>query len=226
MSEQNTNVNEEDTQLKKDSKNVAEMFKNKKRNDKIKRVLKKILWIAGIVLLLAFCSRRGQPQVVEKEFNYDEVQVSRGDVEVIITGDGIIEANSIYTITPKVTGEILEDYVEVDKYVQKGDLLYVIDSKDVKSSINQASIAVEQSNNSVSQANIAVEQSHVSLEQARLNYDNIQKQIDDLNVYAPSTGYIQKLKVEKGSTVSNMMQVCEISEKKAYEVTLLFRTSN
>ena len=225
MENENTNVNNENVTAPNNNQNVAEMFKAKKRNDKIKRYLKKGLLVVGVLLLLAFCSSQKPPEA-PKEFNFDEVAVSRGDVEVTIAGDGVIEANSIYTITPKVTGEILEDYVEVDQYVQKGDLLYVIDSKDVKTSINQASIAVEQSNNSVNQANIAAEQSNVSLEQAKLNYNNIQKQIEDLNIYSPSTGYIHNLRVDRGSAVSNMMEVCDISEKDAYEVTLEFRTSN
>ena len=205
---------------------INTQFQNKRKMDKIKRIVKKVFIVIFVVALLAFCSRKGPNPDDVKEFNYDEVKVGYGDVNVTVIGDGVIEANSIYQITPKVTGEILKDYTEVDQYVEKGDLLFVIDSKDVNSSINQAAIAVEQTNNSINQASIAVEQSNVSLEQSKLNYKNLQTQLEDLKIYASSNGYIQNLRIDKGSYVNAMTEVCEISEKNAFEVTLEFRTSN
>ena len=199
--------------------NINDVFKSRKRSQKIKRIIKNVLLVLCVVLLLAFCSMKPQNLEATNQFNYEEATAEYGDIDVRITGDGVIEANSIYTITPKVTGEILEDYVELDSFVEKGDLLYVIDSKDVNSSINQASIAVEQSNNSVNQASIAIEQS-------KLNYDNLMSQLDDLKIYASSTGYISNLKIEKGSYVNAMSSICNIEEKNAFEVTLEFRTSN
>lgn len=223
--EENKTIQNETTQSQNKS-DISKVFESKKKRNKIKKILKKVLWVVIIVALLAFCSRQPSSVDVSSTFNYDEATVDYGDIDVTVTGDGVIEANSIYTITPKVTGEILEDYVEVDSYVEKGDLLYVIDSKDINSSINQASIAVEQSNNSVNQASIAREQSNVALEQSKLNYDNLISQLEDLKIYATSSGYISNLKIDKGSYVNAMSPVCDISEKNAFEVTLEFRTSN
>ena len=126
--------------------------------------------------------------------------------------DGVITANSIYNIVPKVAGEILEDYVEAGKMVKKDDLLYVIDSKDV--------------NNSINQANLGVQQSKVSIEQAKTNYNMIQNQINDLKIYANADGYVENLVIDNGSYVSAMSQVCTITEKNTFEVTLQFRTNN
>ncbi len=224
--ENGTNAQAQSETTTSNNININNAFKAKKRAQKIKKILKTVLWIVGIIFLLAFCSRQPQTLDTSNEFNYEEAQVDIGDIDVTVTGDGVIEANSIYTITPKVTGEILEDYVEVDSFVEKGDLLYVIDSKDINGTINQASIAVEQSNNSVNQANIARQQSTVALEQSKLNYDNLISQLDDLKIYATSTGYINNLKIAKGSYVTAMSPVCDIEEKNAFEVTLEFRTSN
>ena len=224
--ENETNVQAQSNTTVNNNININNAFKAKKRANKIKKIIKTIIWIFVIILLLAFCSR--QPQMIDNsnEFKYEESTVEIGDIDVTVTGDGVIEANSIYTITPKVTGEILEDYVEVNSFVEKGDLLYVIDSKDVNSSINQASIAVEQSNNSVNQANIARQQSNVALEQSKLNYDNLMSQLEDLNIYATSSGYVSNLRIDRGSYVNAMSPVCDISEKNAYEVILEFRASN
>ncbi len=224
--ENETNVQTQNVTPNNNNININNAFQAKKRANKIKKVIKTIMWIVGIILLLAFCSR--QPQMIDtsNELKYEETTVEIGDIDVTVAGDGVIEANSIYTITPKVTGEILEDYVEIDSFVEKGDLLYVIDSKDINSSINQASIAVEQSNNSVNQANIARQQSNVALEQSKLNYDNLISQLEDLKIYASSSGYVSNLRIDKGSYVNAMSPVCDIAEKNAYEVVLEFRTSN
>lgn len=214
---ENQNLDQNNQQL--NNNDFAKTFSAKKRKDKIKKYIKRGIIVVVLLLLLAFCSLPRQNVSQDSTFNYDIITVDRGDIDVSVTGDGVIEANSIYSITPKVTGEILEDYVEVGAFVNKGDILYVIDSKDIKSSINQASIAVEQSNNTVNQANIAAEQS-------RINYNSIKDQLDNLKIHANKDGYISNLRIDKGSAVSNMMQICEISEKNAFEVTLEFRTSN
>lgn len=205
---------------------INKVLNNRKRMNRIKKIVKRVLIAVVVLALLAFCSRQPSNLESANDFNYEEAVVEIGNIDVTVTGDGVIEANSIYTITPKVTGEILEDYVEVDSFVEKGDLLYVIDSKDINSSINQASIAVEQSNNSVNQASIAKEQSDVALEQSKLNYNNLMSQLEDLKIYATSTGYISNLRIDKGSYVNAMSPVCDIAERNAYEVTLEFRTSN
>jgi len=209
----------DDKMENQNSTSMDEVFKKKLKANKLKKRIKRIviiLIIIGIYILLKINSPKIE---IENEFDYDEAEVSIGDITLSVEGDGVIEANSIYTITPKVTGEILADYFEYGDYVKKGDLLYVIDSKDINASINQANLAVEQSNNSI-------EQSNISLEQSKLNYDSIKTQMDDLKIYATAEGYIENLKISKGSMVSNMSQICDISEKNAYEVVLEFKSSS
>lgn len=206
--------------------NIKNAFQAKKRGEKLKGFLKKALIVVLILVVLRFCTAQNFTAQPVQESPYEEVSASYGDIEVRVVGDGVIEANSIYTITPKVTGEILEDYIEVGQEVQKGDLLYVIDSKDISTSINQASISVEQTNNSVNQANIAIEQSNVSLQQSKLNLENLQTQLEDLKIYSPSSGYIENLKIDIGTFVNSMSQVCDVKEKDAFEVKLEFRSSN
>jgi HlyD family secretion protein len=203
--EANSSVNQE-------NKDILNAFKSNKRKEKIKKIIKRTFIIAVIVGIYLLLKYGGNKAPVEEAFNYDEHVATMGSIDVSVEGDGVITANSIYSIVPKVTGEILEDYVETDKFVKKGELLYVIDSKDINSSINQA--------------NLGVMQSSVSIEQAESNYNMIQDQIDDLKILANAEGYVENLRIEKGSYVSAMSQICNIAEKNAYEVVLKFRTSN
>ncbi len=208
-------INEEEKTtepVKNQSENIAEMFKSSQRKEKIKKHLKRILIILAVLAIFVLPRLLKEPEITEEEFNYDIVKVEKGKISVTVEGDGVITANSIYNIVPKVAGEILQDYVEQGKYVKKDELLYVIDSKDV--------------NNSINQANLGVQQSKVSVEQAQSNYNNIQNQINDLKIYASADGFVEKLAIDNGSYVNAMSQVCSISEKNTYEVILQFRTNN
>ncbi len=90
-------------------------------------------------------------------------------------------------------------------------MLYIIDSKDVNTSINQANLGVQQSN--------------VSISQAQQSYDNILKQINDLKIYSSADGFVENLVISEGSYVNAMSVVCDINEKNVYEVTLQFRSA-
>lgn len=195
-----------------DEKNdLNELLLKKAKGIKKRKIIRNCIIVALILFIIIFSKINSKPASDNDEFLFDEVTADVGNVSVVVEGEGTITANSIYNITPKVTGEILEDNVIMNEYVEKGDLLYVIDSKDISSSINQASIGIEQAN--------------ISIEQAENNYNSVKSQIDDLKIFATADGYIENLKISKGSTISNMMQVCDIREKDSYEVTLEFLTS-
>ena len=220
MSEENNNVNSTQVEASVQTNvsnigahndDVNKMFKNKRRKEKIKKYLKRIAIIALIVGFYFYSKLNKPEQVVQKDFNFDENVVGYGDVNVTVVGDGVITANSIYTIVPKVTGEILQDYVIANSDVEKGEILYVIDSKDVNTTINQASLGVKQT--------------EVSISQAQQNYDNILKQINDLKIYASADGYVESLILSEGSFVNAMTPVCDIKEKNMYEVVLQYRTA-
>lgn len=198
--------------MSKENKDINDMLLKKAKSIKRKRIIKNSIIILIILFIIISLKMNSKNSPIQEEFMYDEVVADIGSVNVTVEGEGTITANSIYNITPKVNGEILKDNVVMNEYVEKGDLLYVIDSKDISSSINQANIGIEQAN--------------VSIEQAQTNYDSVKTQINDLKIYATAEGYVENLKISKGSMVSNMMQVCDIREKDSYEVTLEFLTSS
>ncbi len=185
---------------------------SKARRGRIKKWIKRII-IVGVIAYIAFAIKTDPKnrQVVE-EFPYEEMKAEYGEVLVEVEGDGVISAKSTYSIVPKVTGEILEDHVALNEYVEKGDVLYVIDTKDINSTLNQVGLAVEQSN--------------ISLQQSKLNVNTIQKQIDDLKIYASGSGYVSNLRLAEGSLVSSMTPVCEVKQRDLYEVKLPFMTSS
>ena len=200
--------NENQNQTNKKIEDLNSVLAKRAKREKIKGIVKKIVIVIIIAYIFIAIKNGPKNQVVEEEFPYEEYTVDKGKVEVVVNGDGTVQANSLYSITPKVTGEILKDNVELNQFVNKGDVLYVIDSKDINASLNQSDLAIQQS--------------QVALEQAKLNYNSVQKQMNDLKIYATTSGYVDNLRIDKGAYVSNMSPVCDVREKNSFEITLPF----
>ncbi len=185
------------------------LIEKKRRVEKIKKkkTRKKILVVLLVLVALFVVNGmvNGKNNKVKAKFDYEEIVADIGDIEVIVEGKGTIEENRVYNIYPMVNGEIIEDHIEVGQFVSKGDLLYVIDSDDVSSTLSSAKLAVEQAN---------------------INYNNVKKQINDLKIVANADGCVSDLTVTKGAYVTTTMQICNLVEKNQYEVVLQFMSSS
>ncbi len=143
------------------------LIEKKRRIEKMKKKKgrKKIIIVVAILLVIVVVNGvlRGKVNQVKTKFDYEEVTADIGDIEVIVEGKGTIEENSVYNIIPTITGEIIEDHIEVGQQVEKDELLYVIDSDDLSANLSSAKLGVEQ---------------------ATISYNNVKKQINDLNIVA------------------------------------------
>ena len=72
-------------------------------------------------------------------------RAERGDVSVVISGTGTVEPIDQYEITSLVKGEILRDTFQEGDMVQKGDLLYQIDSSDLENNLKKAQLNLQKS---------------------------------------------------------------------------------
>ncbi len=181
------------------------LIEKKRRIEKLKKKKgkKKLLLILLVLVTIFFANGllKGDKRQVNAKFDYEKVVADIGDIEVVVEGKGTIEENSVYNILPAVNGEIIEDYVEVGKIVNKDDLLYVIDSDDLAASLSTAKLGVEQ---------------------ATINYNNIKKQINDLKIVANDNGYVSDLTATKGAYITTTMSICNLVETNQYEVVLQF----
>ena len=110
----NNEVNNEIKTKASNSTNINDVFKSKLKREKTKKIIKRIV-IIGLIVGFFIYTKTKAPQVeVVEEFNYDEHVVDHGEVKVVVEGDGVFTANSIYNIVPKDTGEILQDNVVAD----------------------------------------------------------------------------------------------------------------
>lgn len=136
--------------------------------------------------------------------NYRTVTVNSGDIDSFVEGSSSVKSSEARNVYSKVSSEILEVLHEEGDLVMSGDVIAILDSKNFTSTVDAQKIA---------------------LEQAKLSYNNIKKQINNLTIVANSSGYVNGLTISEGSYVSNTMQICNITESGAFEITLPFNYS-
>lgn len=163
----------------------------KTRNLSAKKLSKKWMIILAIVLLVliavivtSFLRSNSVPK--------DQILTAVadvGDVEVMISGTGTVEPNASYEVTSLVKGEIIEAPFEEGTIVEKGDLLYRIDTADVENSIERSKLSLERSQNTYNQ-----------------NMEDISK----LNVRSRGNGNITALYVKKGDKVSSGSKIADL----------------
>lgn len=164
---------------------------DKPASEKKKRKKWKLITISAIAVLVI-----GGVFVIFKPFSKKETvaaartaRVERGTVTKTIEGSGTIEAINRYEVTALVKGEIIADYFEEGQILQKGDLMYEIDSSDLDSTIKKSTNSIEKS---------------------RISYNDSLKNLNDLTVTATTSGVIKTMYVENDDTVSNGAKIADI----------------
>ena len=83
---------------------------------------------------------------------YKRQALGRRDIVNVYDGSGTINAADSYTVKSLVTGTVLTADFELGDTIQKGDVLYVIDSSDVEGDLESAQLSVSQAQRSYDDA--------------------------------------------------------------------------
>lgn len=180
---------------------VGEMMDEKKEkhsvlnNIKGKELAKKkwFKWAAIAAVLLVFfliTSLFGGSKKEELEYMYHTV--GRDSLVQSINATGTVSPAESYELTSLVSGEVLEAPFEEGQIVQKGDLLYVIDSADVESNLERA---------------------ENSYERAQDSYQNILDSAEDYRITAPAAGTVTQLTIEVGDRVNAGAQIGTVTDR-------------
>ena len=103
--------------------------------------------VAGAVLL-----PKHSTKLAQAGSEYVEVPLERRDITNIYSASGTISAANTYTVKSLVKGTVLTADFEVGDTIEKGDVLYTIDSSDVSSSVEKAQLALDQAQRSYDDA--------------------------------------------------------------------------
>ncbi len=140
--------------------------------------------IGGIAVYKKMSTPTGQKKI-------NTFTVKRDNVSVEISGSGAIKPIDQYEVTTLVKGEILSSPFEEGDIVNKGDLLYKIDTADVENSIEKA---------------------ENSLEKARMSYDEAVEAVQDYTIYSDITGTVMETYVKSGENISNGGKIMDIKD--------------
>ena len=115
--------------------------------------------------------------------------VTRQTIQHTVTGSGSIEPNDQYEITPLVKGEILSAHFEEGDILEKGDIMYVIDSSDQESTMKRA---------------------QNSLKQAQTSYNDALDDYNNLTVKSPISGTVTAVYLEEGDDAGANSKVIDV----------------
>ncbi len=177
--------------------------------DKKRKKPKRLRRIVAVVVLLCMAGGAGvfywKGKNTDAAQTYTDETVARRDIQSVLTGTGTLAPLDQYNVTTLVKGEVLSCTFEEGDVVQKGDLLYTIDSSDVQDSIDRSRISVQQS---------------------ELSYQQQLENLADLTVKAEKTGVITDVAVEIGDDVRAGDKIATVRDSATMKLKVPFNTAD
>ena len=127
-----------------------------------------------------------------------EAALERRDITNTFSGSGTISAANTYTVKSLVKGTVLTADFEVGDTIEKGTVLYTIDSSDVATSVEKAQLA---------------------LEQAQRSYDDA---ADAQYIRSVIGGTVASIKVKAGDYVTAGQEIATVRDDSSLLLTLEF----
>lgn len=134
---------------------------------------KRIYWIIGItLLLLALAIVLKKAGVIGEDHTVKVAveEVGKHDIVETVTASGKIYPVSEVKISPDVSGEVIDLYVEEGDSVKKGQVLATINATIYQSMVNKANAQLNQTRSSVFNASALTMQAKAQLDQATSTY--------------------------------------------------------
>ena len=151
-----------------------------------------------LVILIALFAPKGKKKAVSAETQYTTVSPENRDITNVYSASGTLSAANAYTVKPLVKGEVLTADFEVGDTVEKGDVLYTIDSSDVISGVEKAAL---------------------NLNQAQRSYDDA---VDAQYIRTDIGGTVASFKVRVGDVVTAGQEVAAIRDDTTLLLSLEF----
>lgn len=154
--------------------------------------------VCAAAVAVAVLIPKGGAKQASASAQYVETSPEKRNIVNSYSADGTINAADTYTVKPMVKGTVLTADFEVGDIVNKGDVLYTIDSSDMASSVEKAQL---------------------SLDQAQSSYDDA---VDAQYIRSSVRGTVSSLKVKAGDVVSAGQEVAVVRDDSTLLLTLDF----
>jgi RND family efflux transporter MFP subunit len=167
------------------------------------------------------------------------------------TRDGQVRAH-IVEITPRVTGQIVNVFIDDNSHVEKGDLLFEIDTSIYKANLHKATASEKQAQALVNKAkneekraknlqrrtpgaipiltlnnlSNAVETAIANLEVAKAVVEEAKLNLDFTKIYASTNGYITNFNLRVGSQVIANNPVVALIDENSFWIEGFFKETD
>ncbi len=161
-----------------------------------------ILVVAGIGLW-GFFAWRGRMTAGSQDQTFRLARVTRGRIEVTVTGTGTVRPSRRWELSARAAGEVKHVFVEPGQTVKAGQPLAALDADD---------------------ASLKVENAELALQQARSTLSDLEEDLVSLTVRSDSEGALTQLSVKEGQPVSENYLIGTITSRNM-EVRAYFNAS-
>ncbi len=158
-----------------------------------------------VFLLISFLLRGIGKGKKEMAINFQEYTVSRQTISSTVTGSSVLEPNAEYTITPLVTGEILDAPFEEGDTVTKGQIMYQIDAETMENSLSS---------------------SDLSIRRAQKNYQDAANDLSNLKIRSTLSGRVSAVHVKNGDTVNNGTKIADVISDSVMKIRIPFNETD
>lgn len=192
--------------------------------------MRKVLIIVAIpvlILLLLFILRGKNKK---SEAKYTTAEVQRGDISIMVTATGSLEAVKTVQVGSQVSGTISALYADFNDLVKKGQIIAQLDPTFLKTQVAQAQADLEKARasaelskkdyertsllfekNMVSESDKEVSLTNYELagaqeKSAQANLDRVNTNLDYATIVSPINGVIISRNVDVGQTVAASLQ--------------------
>lgn len=200
-------------------KKLTDKLKKKSPDAEKKRIPKKSgkkKWIFAGIMVIAVAGGAFFVQNQKKNAKLANAQagkqntaeVTKGDLISSLSSSGTISAKDTYEITSLVEGEVVEANFEEGDQVEKGQVLYRIDSSSVNSQLNSSQNSLERANKKYQEA-----------------LDDYNEAVSDYSgdtYKSTRTGFIKTLNIEAGDKVSNNTVLASIYNDQTMKIKVPF----
>ncbi len=191
----------------------------------------------GLAIGFAGCSNAGEQAVAEQRIAVVVTAAQKGEIKKEIPYVGQIMPSESVTVISKISGKVKEVSVEIGEKVNKDDVLFSIDEKDLNDQLSQLDAQIKQAEYGVKNAETSlstvtggqyeaqllqqetaitsaekqVENAKIAIDNAKIALDNAQKQYDNVSVTFNNT----EILYNAGSVSKNDYDKIELSYKQA-----------
>ena len=171
----------------------------------------RILAIATLAIICVGCSKKANKKIQSNEVLVNVVEVVEGSINNAQEYIGSAEEGSSVTLSFNTAGTIKTLSVKEGVSVKKGQLLATLDERTAQSAYNAAKSALDRAKDGYNRAEQVYKKGSMAevkwieiqtqLEQAQSMADISKKSLEDCRLYAPVSGVIGDVKIEKGMNV-------------------------